>query len=156
MGVQPARSVVSGPHTHQSSASRPQVATARCPIRSVYSGPGKKTNIIFFKLDPPRSDCPYEPRRVLIVACVNVSSDAIYLVPIQDPCSYDQGAYPDTGCEVQDDVYDEDYEQITQLRTAGRSSRVSSMQRVSSVSSSTPSMNSSRTLFKNSWTKNRI
>ena len=43
-----------------------------------------------------------------------MSSDAIYLVPIQDPCSYDQGAYPDTGCEVQDDEYDEDYAQITQ------------------------------------------
>ena len=116
MGVQPARSVVSGPHTHQSSASRPQVVTARCPIRSVYSGPGKKTNIIFFNVvvGPPRSDCPYEPRRVLIVACVNVSSDAIYLVPIQDPYSCDQGAYPDTGYEVQDDEYDEDYEQITQ------------------------------------------
>ena len=45
---------------------------------------------------------------------VNVSSDAIYLVPIQDPYSYDEGAYADTGYEVQDEEYDEDYEQITQ------------------------------------------
>ena len=91
----------------------------------------------------------------MIVVRVNVSSDVIYLVPIQDPYSYDQGAYPDTGYEVQDEEYDEDYEQITQLRTTGRSSRVSSMQRVLSVSSSIPSMNSSRTLCKNSWTKTR-
>ena len=68
------------PHTHQSSASRPQVVTAQCPICSMYSYSGKKTNIIFFNVvvGPPGPDCPYEPRRVLIVVRVNVSSDVVY------------------------------------------------------------------------------
>ena len=60
-------------NTYKQSASRPQVITVLCPIRSVYPGPGKKTNIIFFNVvvGSPGPDCPYEPRRVLIVVRVN-------------------------------------------------------------------------------------
>jgi len=50
----------------------------------------------------------------LVFVHIHVSSDAFYLIPTQDPYSYDEDAYVDTGYEMGDEEYDEDYEQITQ------------------------------------------
>ena len=46
----------------------------------------------------------------MIFVRIRLSSYTLYLVPTQDPYSYDGNAYADTGYEMQD----EDYEQITQ------------------------------------------
>lgn len=50
----------------------------------------------------------------MVFVRIHVSPDAFYLVKTQDPYSYDEDAYAETGYEMGDEEYDEDYEQITQ------------------------------------------
>jgi len=50
----------------------------------------------------------------LVSVRIHVSSDASYLVLTEDPYSHDEDAYAETGYEMGDEEYDEEYEQITQ------------------------------------------
>lgn len=50
----------------------------------------------------------------MVFVRIHVSSDAFYPVSPQDPYSYDEDTYADTGYEMGDEEGDEDYEQITQ------------------------------------------
>ena len=79
-------------------------------------GTGKKEISFYFNITvgSPGLDHPYEPRRVLVFTRIRLPSDAFCLVPTQDPYTYDEDTYADTGYEMGDEEYDEDYEQITQ------------------------------------------
>jgi len=50
----------------------------------------------------------------LVFVRIHAPPDAFYLVLTKDPYAYDEDTYADTGYEMGDEEYDEDYEQITQ------------------------------------------
>lgn len=50
----------------------------------------------------------------MVFVRIHAPPDAFYLVLTKDPYAYDEDTYADTGYEMGDEEYDEDYEQITQ------------------------------------------